>query len=78
MRRYIGCLGRCERQRRAEPARKGQDMAEGLAKDDLSGYLWRSSFIRHRTVAVPHRKSASLPYASGMRHARIFPRQAAG
>ena len=31
-----------------------------------------------RTVAVPHRKAASLPYASGMRHARLFPRQAAG
>ena len=41
---------------------KGQDMAEGLAKDGSSGYIWRSFFIRHGTVAVQYRFGKMRPY----------------
>ena len=45
---------------------KGQGMAGGLGKDDLSRYMWRSSLMRSRTAAVPsYRKDVCLPYIIG-------------
>ena len=77
----IGCYSGAASDRgvQSQQRGRGQGMAEGLAKDPQpSGYMWRSSLMRSRTIAVPHRKAAPFALRSGgMRHARKFLLQAA-